>query len=435
MADISARAIAAKVLVAVLRDRMYLSTVLSGLKLATLDARTAALVQELCYGTLRFQPRLEFWLARLLQQPLRSRDLDIQALLLLGLYQLVEMRVPPHAALKETVDACRYLHKDWAVKLVNAVLRSFQRKQVELESELATNPEALYAHPEWFIKRVQADWPQDWQAVLAAGNQRPPLTLRTNRRVSTRATLLEEFSAAGIAARPCIFSADGLVLATPLHVENLPDFVAGKFSVQDEAAQLAAELLDVQPGQRVLDACAAPGGKTCHLLEHYADVGEVLALDNDAARTEKLRDNLRRLGLPAKVMTADAATPEVWWDRRPFERILLDAPCSASGVIRRHPDIKARRRPQDIGTATALQARLFAALWPLLARGGKLLYATCSVFREENSNQLRAFLEAHTDARLLQCEVEWGKDAFPGRQILAGQNGMDGFYYACVGKT
>lgn len=435
MAKISVRAIAATVLVAVLRDGLYLNSAMRQLKPATLEGRDAALLQELCYGSLRFQPRLEFWLARLLQQPLKIRDLDIHALLLLGLYQFTEMRIPVHAAFKETAEACRYLHKDWAVKLVNAVLRRFQREQAGLQAELSKNPEALYAHPKWFIEHIQADWPQDWESILVADNQRPPLTLRVNHHLVTRAALLEEFAANGIMAQPCEFSADGLVLATPLNMETLPGFAAGKFSVQDQAAQLAAGLLDVQPGMRVLDACAAPGGKTCHLLERYPDAGEVVALDNDAVRVGKIHENLRRLGLSAMVLTADAVHPGDWWDRQAFQRILLDAPCSASGVIRRHPDIKAHRRPQDVSAAVVLQARLLAALWPLLARGGKLLYATCSVFCEENTEQARAFLKAHADAKPLGLNARWGVSKLPGRQILTGQNGMDGFYYACMEKT
>jgi len=435
MAETSVRALAANVLVAVLRDGIYLNSALHQLKPETHTGRDAALIQELCYGSLRFQPRLEFWLTQMLQQSLKKRDLDIHALLLLGLYQLTEMRIPAHAVLKETTEACRYLRKDWAVKLVNAVLRRFQREQAGFQSELPNNSEAFYAHPEWLIDHMRALWPQEWQAILVAGNQRPPMTLRANRHLVTRDALLEEFTAGGITAQPCEFSADGLVLDTPLNVETLPGFASGKFSVQDEAAQLAVELLDVRPGMRVLDACAAPGGKTCHLLERHPDAGEVVALDNDVQRVGKIHENLRRLGLSAKVIMADALRPDDWWDRQSFQRILLDAPCSASGVIRRHPDIKAHRRPQDISAAVALQARLLAALWPLLASGGKLLYVTCSVFREENTDQVRAFLAAHTNAKPLELNARWGVSVFPGRQILTGQGGMDGFYYVCMQKN
>ncbi|MGH8283544.1 MAG: 16S rRNA (cytosine(967)-C(5))-methyltransferase RsmB [Gammaproteobacteria bacterium] len=429
----SARAVAANVLVTVLRDGRYLNNALRELRPTTLPARDAALVQELCYGTLRFQPRLKFWLAQLLQQPLKDRDLDIHVVLLSGLYQLTEMRVPPHAAVQETAEACRHLHKQWAVKLVNAVLRRFQREQARFQSALPQHEEALYAHPRWMIEQFRASWPEDWQPILEANNKRPPLTLRVNRRVTTRDALMAEFAAAGICAQVCVHSADGLVLTTPLNVETLPGFSAGKFSVQDEAAQLAAEIMDVQVGMRVLDACAAPGGKTCHILERHPDA-DVLALDNDATRIAKIHDNLQRLGLKADVRAADAGVPDDWWDGHPFERILLDAPCSATGVIRRHPDIKARRHPQDVAAATVLQARLLAALWPLLARGGKLLYATCSVLSEENALLLRSFLAMQHDAKAVVLCAEWGVSAAPGRQILTGEGGMDGFYYACLEK-
>ncbi len=434
MAETSVRALAAHVLVAVLRDGVYLNQGLRQLNTTIRNGRDAALIQELCYGSLRFQPRLEFWLDKLLQQPLKQRDLDIHALLLMGLYQLTEMRIPAHAVINETAEACRTLHKDWAVKLVNAVLRRFQREQALFQSELSSNSAAFYAHPQWFIARLQADWPRDWQAILMADNQRPPLTLRANRRWVVRNVLLEEFAAAGITAQACEFSPDGLILTTPLPVETLPGFASGKFSVQDEAAQLAAELLDVQPGMRVLDACAAPGGKTCHLLEHYPEAGEVVAVDMDVERGEKIHENLERLGLSAKVMQADALHPDEWWDRQPFQRILLDTPCSASGVIRRHPDIKAHRHPQDISATVALQTALLAALWPLLARGGKLLYVTCSVFCEENTGVVRAFLGTQTDAKPRELDSRWGMRAAPGRQILTGQSDMDGFYYACIEK-
>ncbi|HEX5339517.1 MAG TPA: 16S rRNA (cytosine(967)-C(5))-methyltransferase RsmB [Gammaproteobacteria bacterium] len=434
MPGAASRALAAQVLVAVLRDAAHLNTALKQLRPQGLAARDAALVQELCYGSLRFQPRLEFWLARLLNQPLKSSDLDLHVLLLVGLYQLAAMRIPAHAAVKETAEACRSLGKPWAVKLANAVLRRFQREQPQLQAAADQDQAARYAHPRWLIERLQTDWPQHWQTLLEAGNQRPPLTLRVNRRALRRDTLLQTFSAAGIVARACTLSADGVILETATDVETLPGFAQGHFSVQDEAAQFAAELLDVQAGMRVLDACAAPGGKTGHILESCPDAGEVLALDSDTLRSERIRSNLERLGLQATLRVADATQADVWWDGRGFERILLDAPCSASGVIRRHPDIKARRRPADVSAAASLQSRLLAALWPLLAPGGKLLYVTCSLLAEENANQIDAFLATHDEARSIALPETWGVVAGPGRQILTGQSDMDGFYYACLSK-
>ncbi|MDE2070182.1 MAG: 16S rRNA (cytosine(967)-C(5))-methyltransferase RsmB [Gammaproteobacteria bacterium] len=429
----SPRALAARVLATVWQGARLDEALRQAVRL-DYPARDAALVRELCYGTLRFEPRLEFWLTGLLKRPLEAREPELHALLLLGLYQLSEMRVPPHAAIAETVEACRHLFKPWAVQLANAVLRRFQREQAHLMTELPQHEAAYYAHPRWLLERIRQDWPDHWREILAAGNQRPPLTLRVNRLRRTRAALLVELAAAGIAAQACGFSAAGVTVLEPFDVRTQPGFAAGHFSVQDEAAQLAAELLEVHAGMRVLDACAAPGGKTCHLLE-CCPQAQLLALDNDAGRAQKIHQNLQRLGLAAEVKVADATQPDTWWDGRPFERILLDAPCSASGVIRRHPDIKVRRRPEEVSALVAMQAQMLAALWPLLASGGKLLYVTCSLLAEENAAQVDKFLAAHADARALPIAAHWGVASPPGRQILAGESRMDGFYYACLHKA
>lgn len=429
----SSRALAARVLAAVWQGARLDEALRQSLR-PDLPARDAALVRELCYGTLRFEPRLEFWLTGLMARPFEAREPELHALLLLGLYQLSEMRVPPHAAIAETVEACRHLSKPWAVQLTNAVLRRFQREQARLMTELPQHEVAYYAHPRWMLERIRRDWPDHWREILAAGNQRPPLTLRVNRLRRTRAALLAELAAAGIGAQACGFSADGVTAQEPFDVRTQPGFAAGLFSVQDEAAQLAAGLLDVRAGLRVLDACAAPGGKTCHLLERCPQA-QVLALDNDAGRVQKIHENLQRLGLAAEIKVADATQPDTWWDGRPFERILLDAPCSATGVIRRHPDIKARRRPEEVSALVAVQARMLAALWPLLASGGKLLYVTCSLLVEENAAQVNNFLAAHADARALPIAAHWGVALSSGRQILSGESGMDGFYYACLHKA
>ena len=429
----STRALAARVLAAVWQGS-HLDDALRQYTERDFAARDSALVQALCYGTLRFQPRLEYWLGQLLARPLKLRDLDVRALLLLGLYQLTETRVPPHAAVGETVEACRHLGKPWAVQFANAVLRGFQREQSRLLAELPQHAEALYAHPHWLLERIRHDWPDHWREILEADNRHPPLTLRVNRLRRSRAALLAELDAAGIAAQPCEFSVDGVSALEPFDVRAQPGFAAGHFSVQDQAAQLAAGLLEADAGMRVLDACAAPGGKTCHVLERCPQA-QVLALDSDAARAQKIHQNLQRLGLSAEVKVADAEQPRDWWDGRPFERILLDAPCSATGVIRRHPDVKVRRRPAEVRKAVAAQARLLAALWPLLARGGKLLYVTCSLLIEENANQVGGFVAARADAHPLPISAHWGIESPPGRQILAGQSDMDGFYYACLHKT
>jgi len=435
MSGAASRAVAAQVLLAVLRDNVHLNTALKQLRPANMAARDAALVQELCYGALRYRPRLEFWLTHLLKQPLKAADLDVHALLMLGLYQLVAMRVPAHAAVKETAQACRNLGKSWAVKLINAILRRFQREQTALEAAADQDETACYMHPRWFIERVQQDWPQHWQELLQANNARPPLCLRVNRRLIARDALLETFAAAGVEARAGEVSEDAVILEKPADVESLPGFAAGHFSVQDEAAQLAAMCLDLKAGMRVLDACAAPGGKTAHILERCPDLAELVAVDSDPGRSQRIHVTLERLGLQATLRIADVGDTDAWWDGRLFDRILLDAPCSATGVIRRHPDIKSRRRPRDVSKVAELQVELLAALWPLLAPGGNLLYVTCSVLAEENARQIDRFLAANDTARAAALPDSWGLPAGRGRQILPGQSGMDGFYYAGLSKT
>ncbi|MDX1655623.1 MAG: 16S rRNA (cytosine(967)-C(5))-methyltransferase RsmB, partial [Candidatus Competibacteraceae bacterium] len=311
--------------------------------------------------------------------------------------------------------------------LVNAVLRQGQRRREALKEILLADP----AHPPWLLKMLQRDWPEHWPAVVAANNAHPPLTLRVNLSRISREVISQRLAAAGLSAIPT--GKAGLTLLQAVDVERLPGFAEGLLSVQDAAAQLAAPLLDPRPGQRLLDACAAPGGKTGHLLERCPKV-ELTALDLDPARLERVTDNLSRLGLEARVVTGNALEPAAWWDGRPFDAILLDAPCSGSGVIRRHPDIKLLRQPADIPLLARRQQDLLTALWPLLAPGGRLLYATCSVLRAENEAVIAAFLAQQPDARELPIEANWGEVAYHGRQILPGQEGMDGFFYACLGR-
>ena len=426
------RALAVQALLAVARDGQTLTQATEGVAAASADPRDAALVKELCYGTLRFQPRLDAWLAKLVERPLKAADLDVKFVLLLGLYQLAYLRVPAHAAVQETVETCRSLGKGWAAGLVNAVLRRFQREQAAIEAAVADSPQARYAFPQWFIEELKRDWPEHWQAMLDAGNERPPFTLRVNRRVQSRDEYLAALASAGLEAKACVHSPDGVTLASAVDVKALPGFAEGAVSVQDEGAQLAEVLLDARDGMRVLDACAAPGGKTCHLLERHALT--LTAVEQDVKRAQRIRENLARLKLEAALKVADAAEVQSWWGGEPYDRILLDAPCSASGVVRRHPDVKLRRTPGEVANAAALQARLLGALWPLLAPRGKLLYVTCSVFQRENAAQVAAFLAGHPDANPLPLEADWGVPAGPGRQVLTGEDGMDGFYYACVRK-
>jgi 16S rRNA (cytosine967-C5)-methyltransferase len=394
----------------------------------------AGLVRELAYGALRWRFRYEPLLAALLARPLKARDADIHALLLVGLYQLLEMRVPDHAAVGETVGGAAALGKGWARGLVNATLRNFLRDRDALLARADADPAVRHAHPAWLAARFAADWPADWEAMLAANNARAPMTVRVNTRRSSREALREMLARADIQAEPVAVATDALSLAAPVDVAALPGFDAGLVSVQDAAAQLAADVVDAHPGMRVLDACAAPGGKTGHLLERTPELGALVAVDQSETRLTRVRDNLDRLGLDATLVAADASTPSQWWDRRPFDRILLDAPCSATGVIRRHPDIKSLRREADIARLAAEQARLLDSLWPLLAPGGKLIYASCSVLAAENAEQVAAFVARHSDVRAAELPTAWGRTAGPGRQILPGEHGMDGFYYACLEK-
>ncbi len=417
---------AARLLTAVLSEGRSLSRAAPPL-LATLgDARDRAFAQACVYGVLRHYYSLSSRLDASLARPLRAKDADVRALLLCGLYQLAHMRTPPHAAVAASVDAVRGLRKAWAVSLVNAVLRGATRNDPVPGEDV----EARYEHPAWLVERLAGDWPGDWQAVLAANNAQPPLTLRVNLARVTREQYLSRLQAAGLAAHAGAHASSAVVLDAPVPVEELPGFADGDVSVQDEAAQLAAGLLDLPPGGRVLDACAAPGGKSAHLLEHAAGNCELVALDHDAERLADVAATLERLGLTAALTCADAARPAEWWDGRPFERILLDAPCSALGVVRRHPDIRFHRRASDIDALVAAQQALLSALWPLLAPGGKLLYATCSILPAENDAVVASLLETSGDAECDRLPAAWGRATPHGRQILPGEDGMDGFYYA-----
>ncbi|MCP5142613.1 MAG: 16S rRNA (cytosine(967)-C(5))-methyltransferase RsmB [Chromatiales bacterium] len=420
----------------ILRGRSSLSALLPPALARLGDARDRGLLQELAYGTLRHQPRLAFLARQLLQKPLKERDQDIQALILLGLYQLREMRVPEHAALSATADAAREFGKEWAVSLINAVLRNYQRGADALNAKAADDQAAQLGHPVWLLKRLREDWPEHWRGIVAHGNQSPPLTLRVNLRRGDVASYHARLAKADIESSLNPHAAAALTLDRAVDVDLLPGFREGDASVQDAAAQLVPGLMNLEPGQRVLDACAAPGGKTGHLLE-AADV-DLLALDIDAQRTERIRENLDRLRLHADIRVGDAAAPDTWWDGKPFDRILLDAPCSGSGVIRRHPDIKVLRRAADIPSLAERQGRLLNALWPTLAPGGELLYVTCSVLNAENSAVTEAFLAHHDDAEARPIDAEWGHAQPVGRQTLPGEHGddwgMDGFYFARLRK-
>ncbi len=394
-----------------------------------------AFVQELAYGTLRHHGTLDAVVRAMVDRPIPDRRLAL--LVEVALYQLEHARQPPFAVVDQAVAAAAGLANPGAKALVNALLRRFLRERAELLARVRTDPVARWSHPRWWIARVRADWPHDWMSILDAGNARPPLALRVNRRRGERDSLLARFAGEGIDAHA---EGDaGIVVAAPRPVATLPGFAEGAFSVQDLGAQLAAPLLDVADGMRVLDACAAPGGKAAHVLE-TADVA-MTALDSDAARLERVRENVARLGLAGPrvaLLEGDAARPDAWWDGTPYERILADVPCTASGVVRRHPDAKWLRRATDVGAFAATQRAILEALWPLLARNGVLLYATCSVFREENEARIAEFAARHPDA-LREPLTLAANVRRSGGQLLpspetAGHN-QDGFFYARLRKA
>lgn len=423
------RLAAARALAAVLSGKASLNSSLPA-QLDKVEARDRGLTQDLAFGTARWQPRLSALAEQLLQKPFKSADADVQALLLVGLYQLLYTRTPAHAAISETVGCADKLKKPWAKALLNAVLRRAQREGNELLSALERDPVVRTAHPRWLQKSLKAFWPEQWEAICAANNAHPPMILRVNRRHHSRDAYLQLLAETGIQAAPCQYSRDGIVLAEASDVRNLPGFDQGWISVQDEAAQLAADLMDLAPGQRVLDACCAPGGKTCHLLEAEAGLQQVVAIDLEAKRLTRVRENLDRLGLDAQLIACDARDTASWWDGKGFQRILLDAPCSATGVIRRHPDIKLTRQAEDIPALASLQGELLDALWPTLEVGGILLYATCSSLPTENTEVIDAFLARTPGARELDLATAAGLRQPHGRQLLAQEGGHDGFYYA-----
>ncbi|TVZ41705.1 16S rRNA (cytosine967-C5)-methyltransferase [Alteromonadaceae bacterium 2753L.S.0a.02] len=431
MVDI--RAQAALTLGEVLSKHCSLSAVFEQ-RISTLEARERGLFQELCFGTLRWLPRLQFFTKSLLNKPLRNKDQDVHALLLLGLYQMEYLRVPDHAAISETVNASRSLKKPWASGLLNAALRNFQRNRSDLLHKAQLNPEASFSHPLWLVAKLQQAWGAQASAVMAANNQQAPVCLRVNTSRISREAYLAKLQAADIPAMLLSNSPQGLRLKSSVDVASLPGFSNGEVSVQDEAAQLSAALLELEPGQRVLDACCAPGGKTCHILESETALQELICLDLDASRMARVTENLQRLQLNATQHIGDAASLN-WWDGKPFDRILLDAPCSATGVIRRHPDIKLLRREDDLAKLSALQQGILSNLWHTLAPGGILVYATCSVLPQENSEVIQAFVSTQHDAEHLVINAAWGFEQAFGRQLLPQVEGHDGFYYARLKKA
>lgn len=399
------------------------------------ESRDRALLSSLLHEGARWWLRFDAALDLLFERPLREREPQVHALAVLGLVQLEILRLPEYAAVAATVEAARALRKPQFAGLLNAVLRRWLREHTMLNERLDADPVARSAHPRWLLDALQRDWHGEASVIVAANNAQAPLWLRVNRRRTTRQDLLDRFAQAGVEAQAAPQLDQAIVLATSTDVTRLPGYAEGHFSVQDGAAQFAAALLDLRDGQRVLDACAAPGGKSAHILES-ADV-RLLALDAEAARLPRIHENLARLGLSAEMHAGDAGQPQAWWDGVEFfDRILIDAPCSASGIVRRQPDIKLHRRESDIAALAAAQTRLLDALWPLLARGGRLVYATCSVLAAENARQVAGFSPRHAGARVLDVAPPgWRRPDGGGAQNLPGEGAMDGFFYAVLEKV
>jgi len=396
------------------------------------DARDRALLMALLSEGARWWLRFDPAIDRLLEKPLRHKDPAVHALLVLGLVQLEILQLDDYAAVAASVEAVRTLGRPRLAGLVNAVLRRWQRERDTLLADLDASARTRHAHPAWLADALHRDWPAQADAVMAANNREPPLMLRVNRQRGERQALIGQLRDAGQDAGAHPWLADALVLPHSTDVTRLPGFDDGVFAVQDGAAQVAADLADVRDGMRVLDACAAPGGKACHLLERAAI--DLTAVEFEAARAERIRQNLMRLRLDAKLVVGDAGAPKGWWKGQPFDRILIDAPCSATGVLRRRPDVRLHRRESDIAAMQAQQRRILAALWPLLAPGGRLVYVTCSVLRAENEAIVGELLARQDDARAVPFTLPCGQAAATGWQILPGDGDLDGMYYAVIDK-
>lgn len=390
------------------------------------------LTKEICFGVCRHYFRLEAIALCLLQK--KPKEKTIWVALLIGLYQLHYMHIPDYAVVQETVALLEKIKKTWAKGLINAVLRNFCRQHEEIIKKLEQDTMFVYGHPQWLLQRLQKDWPEHWEAIIGANDTHPPMNLRVNLNKSTLAHYLQLLEQAGLEAQAQPFSATGITLDKACAVNQLPGFAEGFVSVQDHAAQLAANLLTLKPGLRVLDACCAPGGKTCHILETEPALAACIAVDVDPKRLNRVEENLTRLNLHATLVQGDAANPISWWDGQHFDRILLDAPCSATGVIRRHSDIKLLRTTEDIKAITKIQQTLLHSLWPLLAKGGLLVYATCSIIPAENEAQIAQFVATHANCRALKIPYNFGQTTGHGLQILPGEQGMDGFFYSVLCK-
>lgn len=428
----NARAAAAKAISGVVSHHHSLATTLPQAT-HNLEPSERALAQEISYGVLRHLYELEGIAKQLLKKPFKKKDGDLQALVLAGLYQLHYMRMPDHAALSETVNAAGTLRKEWASGVINAVLRRFQREAEAITSAPKRTLAEKNNHPDWMVQRLRSAWPQQWRTILEENLKRPPMTLRVNLQQNSPQIALQQLQDEGIEATASSQTTTAITLSRGVPVAMLPGFEEGALSVQDEAPQQSARLLDPQIGERILDACAAPGGKTAHLLEQQPGIATLVALDSDGERLQRVEENLQRIGAEATLLEGDAAE-QGWWDGKAFDRILVDAPCSATGVIRRNPDIKLLRRKGDIAKLVETQAAILDNCWQMLKPGGTLLYATCSIFPEENEQQIEAFLERQSSASPEAIHIDNAIPCGVGLQLLPGTAGMDGFYYARLKK-
>ncbi len=427
----NSRLVATKIICRVVNNGQSLTSAIE-IELSSIpNIKDRALIQAICYGTIRYYHCLNFILNRLLRKPLK--DKEIRVLILVGLFQLKYMRIKSHAVVSQTVSAVN--KKTWVKGLVNAVLRNYLRQEQNLKNLVEVNEIAKFSHPKWMIDWLKSDWPEHFEKILTENNRQAPMALRVNQLETTTDQYLKKLQEKDINAFVSSVRKDTIVLNSGVPVEQLPNFKKGYVSVQDTAAQLAAGLLGVQAGHRVLDVCAAPGGKVTHLLEVQPQIEKLVAVDIDENRLSSINENLLRLNVKADCIAGDACRPSQWWDNQLFDRILVDAPCSAMGVIRRHPDIKLLRRQEDIKKLQQLQKKILDAIWPLLKPGGNLLYVTCSVFKMENSTQVSDFLSRTPDATEIPIHANWGMTQVHGKQILTGENGMDGFYYACLRKN
>lgn len=421
------RTLAAKCTFAVIDQGRSLADELPKLQ-SKLEGKDKGLLQEITYGVLRYLPELEHDVRQLMAKPLTGKQRVCHFLILVGIYQIKYTRIPDHAAVSETVAATSELRNRHLKGVINGVLRNYQRKQESPVDETLSDT-ITYNHPGWLIKKIQAAYPEQWQEVLLANQQKPPMWLRVNQQHHSVDEYLQQLNQVEIEHNYVEPVSKAITLTQAVDVNRLPGFASGHVSIQDGAAQQAAYLLDCQPGDDVLDCCAAPGGKTCHILEHTPKLGSMTAIDIEENRLVRVMENLERLQLDAKVIAGDAAKPETWWDNTLFDRILLDAPCSGTGVIRRHPDIKWLRKASDIIALTQLQQNILKKIWSLLKPGGTLIYATCSILPEENSEQIQTFLASNSDAELIPITAATNHSEL-GWQILPNDNSMDGFYYA-----